>query len=117
MAQQSRSSRDQITVLDLHHAGGSDVRLNGRAFQKACFDGLLHRSCHNPGRLSGNKAAEATSAGRTCRVRQQWYMLSFEGCEDQFTSEKFDRAFSEYDLFRLVEQPGLLLTEFQPANA
>ena len=51
------------------------------------------------------------------RQREQWYMLSFEGCEDQFTSEKFDRAFSEYDLFRLVEQPGLLLTEFQPANA
>ena len=47
----------------------------------------------------------------------QWYMLSFEGCEDQFTSEKFDRAFSEYDLFRLVEQPGLLLSEFQPAAA
>jgi hypothetical protein len=44
-------------------------------------------------------------------------MLSFEGCEDQFTSEKFDRTFSEYDLFRLVEHPGLLLTEFQPANA
>lgn len=51
------------------------------------------------------------------RLRDQWYMLSFEHCEDQFTSEKFDRAFSEYDLFRLVEQPGLLLTEFQPANA
>jgi len=38
-------------------------------------------------------------------------------CRSQFTSEKFDHAFSEYDLFRLVEQPGLLLTEFQPANA
>jgi hypothetical protein len=47
----------------------------------------------------------------------QWYMLTFEGCEDQFTSEKFDRTFSEYDLFRLVEQPGLLLSEIQPANA
>lgn len=47
----------------------------------------------------------------------QWYMLSFEECEDQFTSEKFDRTFSEYDLFRLVEQPGLLLSEFQPAAA
>ncbi|MGA7339854.1 MAG: hypothetical protein WBX18_04605 [Terracidiphilus sp.] len=47
----------------------------------------------------------------------QWYMLSFEECEDRFTSEKFDHAFSEYDLFRLVEQPGLLLSEFQPATA
>ena len=51
------------------------------------------------------------------RRRDQWFMLSFEKCEDQFTSEKFDRAFSEYDLFRLVEQPGLLVTELQPANA
>jgi hypothetical protein len=54
------------------------------------------------------------------RQRELWHMLSFEGCEDQFTSEKFDRAFSEYDLFRLVEQPGLLLSEsqgFQPATA
>jgi hypothetical protein len=49
------------------------------------------------------------------RLREQWFMLSFEGCEDQFTSEKFDRTFSEYDLFRLVEQPGLLLSELQPA--
>jgi hypothetical protein len=51
------------------------------------------------------------------RMRDDWYMLSFEGCEDQFTSEKFDRAFSEYDLFRLVEQPGLLLSELHPATA
>jgi hypothetical protein len=51
------------------------------------------------------------------RQRELWHMLSFEGCEDQFTSEKFDRAFSEYDLFRLVEQPSLLLSEFEPAAA
>ena len=51
------------------------------------------------------------------RLREEWFLVSFEECEDRFTSEKFDRAFSEYDLFRLVEQPGLLLTEFQPANA
>ena len=51
------------------------------------------------------------------RQTDQWFMLSFQECEDRFTSEKFDRAFSEYDLFRLVEQPGLLVTEFQPASA
>ena len=51
------------------------------------------------------------------RRQDQWYMLSFEGCEDRFSSEMFDRAFSEYDLFRLIEHPGLLLSEFQPANA
>lgn len=51
------------------------------------------------------------------RHRDQWFMLSFEECEDQFSSETFDRVFSEYDLFRLVEQPALLISEPQPANA
>ena len=51
------------------------------------------------------------------RQHDQWYMLSFEECEDRFTPEKFDRAFSNYDLFRLVEQPCLLISELQPANA
>ena len=51
------------------------------------------------------------------RRRDQWYMLSFEECEDRFTSERFDCAFSEYDLFRLAAQPGLLMSELQPANA
>lgn len=51
------------------------------------------------------------------RQRDDWYMLSFEGCEDQFTSEQFDRVFSEYKLFSYVEQPGLLLSQMQSANA
>lgn len=51
------------------------------------------------------------------RQHEQWYMLSFEECDCQFTSEKFDRAFSEYDLFRLVQQPGLLLSQLQTGNA
>ncbi len=46
-----------------------------------------------------------------------WYMLSFEGCEDQFTSEEFDRIFSEYKLFNYVEQPGLLPAQMHAANA
>lgn len=51
------------------------------------------------------------------RQRDQWYLLSFEECEDRFTPEKFDRAFSEYKLFRLVEQPSLLTSELPAANA
>lgn len=51
------------------------------------------------------------------RQREQWYWVTFDECECEFTSEKFDRAFSEYGLFHLVEQPSLLLTELQPANA
>ncbi len=51
------------------------------------------------------------------RQRSDWYMLSFEGCEDQFTSEEFDRVFAEYKLFSYVDQPGLLLAQLQSANA
>jgi hypothetical protein len=50
------------------------------------------------------------------RQRDDWYMLSFEGCEDQFTSEQFDSVFSEYKLFSYVDQPGLLLSQLHPAN-
>ena len=51
------------------------------------------------------------------RQRDDWYMLSFEGCEDRFTSDLFDRVFSEYKLFSYVEQPGLLLSQLQLAAA
>jgi hypothetical protein len=50
------------------------------------------------------------------RQREQWYMLSFEGCEDQFTSEKFDRSFSECDLFRLVAKPSPLRKRSLPIS-
>jgi hypothetical protein len=43
------------------------------------------------------------------RLRQVWYMLSFEACDCDFTKEKFDLAFCEYKLFTYVDQPGLLL--------
>ena len=46
-----------------------------------------------------------------------WYMLSFEGCEDRFTSDLFDRVFSEYKLFSYVDLPGLLLSQIQLATA
>jgi hypothetical protein len=51
------------------------------------------------------------------RQRDDWYMLSFEGCEDRFTSELFDRVFSEYKLFSYVDQPGLLHSQMQLATA
>jgi hypothetical protein len=121
----------QLNAIQL----GKDVRVQD--VQLAGLRRQLSRA--NCRRLSGTREAIATRWVQTAkgvlllqmvpdnsesgviyvfdRQREQWYMLSFEGCEDQFTTEKFDRAFSEYDLFRLVEQPGLLLTEFQPANA
>jgi hypothetical protein len=51
------------------------------------------------------------------RLRKIWYMLSFEACECDFTSEKFDRAFSEYKLFTYVDQPGLLLDRVPTAQS
>src|SRR5258708_25373603 len=51
------------------------------------------------------------------RQREIWYMLSFEGCADQFTSVSFDRAFCEYKLFSYGDQPDLLLSQFDSAEA
>lgn len=51
------------------------------------------------------------------RQREVWYMLSFEGCEDRFTSKRFDRVFCEYKLFNYVEQPGLLLSRARLSHA
>lgn len=65
--------------------------------------------------VPGNDASGAIYVFDRCR--DQWHMLSFEECEDRFTAETFDRAFSEYDLFRLVEDPSLLIAELHPANA
>lgn len=65
-------------------------------------------------------APENTASGAIYvfdRLRHDFYMLSFEGCEDHFTSEQFDRIFSEYKLFSYVEQPGLLLSQMQTADA
>jgi hypothetical protein len=43
------------------------------------------------------------------RLRQVWYMLSFDACDCNFTTERFDRVYCEYKLFHYVDQPGLLL--------
>ena len=58
-------------------------------------------------------------------IENRRWLLSYIGVnkqyppsrEDQFTSEQFDQIFSEYKLFRYVEQPGLLLSQMQTANA
>jgi hypothetical protein len=51
------------------------------------------------------------------RQRADWYMFSFEGAEDQFTSEEFERVFSEYNLFRYLQQPDLMALLPPAANA
>ncbi|MBN9617600.1 MAG: hypothetical protein J0G35_18705 [Acidobacteriales bacterium] len=51
------------------------------------------------------------------RIRQVWYMLSFEACDSDFTKEKFDRAYCEYKLFHYVDQPGLLLDRIPVGHA
>ena len=52
------------------------------------------------------------------RYRGDWYMLGFEDFDDShFTSEDFEKAFREYDLFRFVEHPELLIYQSQLAEA
>src|SRR5215472_3783677 len=51
------------------------------------------------------------------RLRQDFYMLSFEGAEDTLTIEEFYQLFHEYDLLRYAEQPGLLQVPLQTAGS
>jgi hypothetical protein len=91
-------------------SGSSATAVSRRTKAIGSFDESLQRFYME---FSKGKHDDWQSVQADLKARQlsQWYMLSFEGCEDEFTSEKFDRAFSEYDLFRLLEQPRLLLTE------
>jgi len=70
-----------------------------------------------PAFANGSENPESGAVYVFDRQREVWYMLSFEGCEDRFTSESFDRVFSEYKLFSYAEQPGLLLAQTQPVPA
>jgi hypothetical protein len=47
------------------------------------------------------------------RLRQDFYMLSFEGADDTLTPKDFSQLLSEYDLIRYAEEPGLLHGQFQ----
>jgi len=51
------------------------------------------------------------------RLRQDFYMLSFEGAEDNLTLDDFSELLPEYKLLRYAEQPGLLQAPFQSAGS
>jgi len=51
------------------------------------------------------------------RLRQDFYLLSFDGADDNLTLEDFSQLLPEYDLLRYAEQPGLLEAQFQTARA
>ncbi len=51
------------------------------------------------------------------RLRQEFYLLSFDGADDNLTLEEFSQLLPEYNLLRYAEQPGLLGPQFQSAGA
>lgn len=51
------------------------------------------------------------------RLRQDFYMLLFEGAEDTLTLEDFSGILSEYKLLQYAEEPGLLQVRFQCAGS
>jgi hypothetical protein len=51
------------------------------------------------------------------RLGQDFYLLSFEGAEDNLTLEDFSQLLPEYDLLRYAEQPGLLQVPFQTTGS
>lgn len=50
------------------------------------------------------------------RLRQEFYLLSFEGAEDDLTLDEFSQLLPEYDLLRYAEQPALLQVPFQTSG-
>jgi hypothetical protein len=50
------------------------------------------------------------------RLRQEFYLLSFEGAEDDHTLEEFSQLLPEYNLIRYEEQLALLQVPFQTAG-
>lgn len=51
------------------------------------------------------------------RLRQNFYMLSFEGADDNLTLEEFSQLLPEYNLLRYTEQPELLQGNLQRTAA
>lgn len=52
------------------------------------------------------------------RQRGDWYMLCFDDFDDShFTTETFEKAFADYELFRFVEHPELLTGQPRLAEA
>jgi len=50
------------------------------------------------------------------RLRQEFFLLSFEGAEDDLTVDEFSQLLPEYNLLRYAEQPALLQVPFQIAG-
>ena len=50
------------------------------------------------------------------RQRQDFYLLSFEGAEDDLTVDEFSQLLPEYNLLRYAEQPALLQVPFKAAG-
>ena len=51
------------------------------------------------------------------RVHQDFYMLSFEGAEDNLTLNDFSELLPEYNLLRYAEQPDLLQVPLQSTGS
>jgi hypothetical protein len=51
------------------------------------------------------------------RIRQEFYLLSFEGPEDDLTVDDFSQLLPEYNLLRYAEQPTLLHVSLQTTGA
>jgi hypothetical protein len=51
------------------------------------------------------------------RLHQEFYLLSFEGAEDNLTLDDFCHLLPEYDLLRYAEQPALLHVPLQTTGS
>jgi len=51
------------------------------------------------------------------RLSQDFYMMTFDGADDNLSVEEFSQLLSEYKLLRYAEHPELLQTNIQDAAA
>lgn len=51
------------------------------------------------------------------RLSRVFYMLCFDGPDDNLTREEFSQLLPEYELLRYAEQPELLQAQFQSAGS
>jgi len=51
------------------------------------------------------------------RQRQEFFLLSFEGAEDNLTIDEFSHLLPEYNLIRYAEKPALLQVPFQASGS
>lgn len=108
-------------LFNWRHATGQNIEQTVNAFLTA-NDAVLSRLVEGPrGAMILSMVPGDSESGAIYlydRQKCDMYMLCFDNVfDDQFSAEAFDLTFAEYDLFRYVDRPSLLVEEHELAQA